>query len=49
MVAFDEYGWFPRVLPSEVVGDEAWESSTDEEEDDDEDQNQDQDQDEQER
>ena len=43
MVAFDEYGWFPRVLPSEAVGDEAWESSTDEEEDDDEDQNQDQD------
>lgn len=32
MVDFDEYGWFPRVLPSEAVGDEAWESSTGEEE-----------------
>ncbi|KAH0598329.1 hypothetical protein MHUMG1_03626 [Metarhizium humberi] len=32
MVDFGEYGWFPRVLPSEAVGDEAWESSTGEEE-----------------
>ncbi|OWT42526.1 6-O-methylguanine DNA methyltransferase, DNA binding domain-containing protein [Pochonia chlamydosporia 170] len=28
MVNFDEYGWFPRALPSEAVSDEAWESST---------------------
>lgn len=28
MVAFDEYGWFPKVLPSEAVGDEAWDSSS---------------------
>ncbi|KFG86097.1 MGMT family protein [Metarhizium anisopliae] len=32
MVDLGEYGWFPRVLPSEAVGDEAWESSTGEEE-----------------
>ncbi|KAK2611981.1 Alkyltransferase-like protein 1 [Conoideocrella luteorostrata] len=27
MIDFGEYGWFPRVLPSEAVGEEAWESS----------------------
>ncbi|EFY89023.1 MGMT family protein [Metarhizium acridum CQMa 102] len=32
MVDFDEYGWFPRVLPSEAVGDEAWKGSNGEEE-----------------
>jgi hypothetical protein len=37
LVAFDEYGWFPRVLPSEAIGDEAWGSSSSDEEDEDED------------
>ncbi|TWU70781.1 hypothetical protein ED733_001586 [Metarhizium rileyi] len=27
MVDFDEYGWFPSVLPSEAVGGQAWAGS----------------------
>lgn len=31
MVDFDEFGWFPKVLPSEAVDGEAWDSSDEDE------------------